>query len=61
MSLQYFEENYFFFIKMSFYHNIVCKNIVCDVGLYNNADWLKFPVPMPTRKKTGLQILKPTE
>jgi len=23
-----------FLIKMSFYLNIVCKNIVCDVGLF---------------------------
>jgi len=32
MSLQYFEEKNIF-IKMSFYRNIVCKNIVCDVDL----------------------------
>ncbi len=40
MSQQYFEEKKIFFIKMSFlsfYLNIVCKNIVCDVGL--NVDW----------------------
>jgi len=36
MSVQYFEEiitSKYIFIKMSFYLNIVCKNIVRDVGL----------------------------
>jgi len=36
MSLQYFEEKISFFyqnVYLSFYLNIVCKNIVCDVGL----------------------------
>jgi len=32
MSLQYFEEKKNFF-EISFYLNIVCKNIVCDVSL----------------------------
>jgi len=32
-SLQYFEEKNIFIIKMTVYLNIVCKNIVCDVGL----------------------------
>jgi len=35
MSLQYFEGNFFFF-NMSFYLNIVWKNIVSDVGLMLN-------------------------
>ncbi len=38
MSLQYFEEKKYkiFFIKRSFYLNIVCKNILRDVGLIGN-------------------------
>jgi len=35
MSLQYFDKkmSFYLFIAISFYHNIVSKNIVCDVGL----------------------------
>jgi len=35
MSLQYFEEEKYFYqnVFLTFYLNIVCKNIVCDVGL----------------------------
>jgi len=40
MSLQYFEEKKIFLSK-SFYLNIVCKNIVCDVGLKEKKNRLK--------------------
>ena len=35
MQLQYFEQkmSFYLFIAISFYRNIACKNIVCDVGL----------------------------
>jgi len=35
MSLQYFDEKIYFYkdVFLFFYLNIVCKNIVCDVGL----------------------------
>jgi len=44
MSLQYFED--FFFKnqikKKIFYHNIVRKNIVCDVGIKKNQKMQSF-------------------
>ncbi len=35
MQLQYFDYKMSFqlFIAISFYHNIVCKNVLCDLGL----------------------------